>query len=112
MRVFGKPERLLSCECERSDDTTLAQAFQLINGETVRRALESRRNRIETWMRQGETDLPGAVEDIFLTALGRKPTAEESAGIVAHLRTSPDDRRAWEDVLWATVNAKEFLFRH
>jgi hypothetical protein len=112
MKVFGKPERLLSCECERSDDTTLAQAFQLINGETVRKALESRGNHIHTWMQIAESNMPGAVEDLFLTTLSRKPTSSESDGITAHLKMAGNSRKAWEDVLWATLNAKEFLFRH
>ena len=46
LKVFGKPERLLTCECERSETTTLAQAFQLINGPSVRRKLEATDNRI------------------------------------------------------------------
>ena len=46
LKSFGKPDRLLTCECERSESTTLAQAFQMINGETVRRKLESPSNRI------------------------------------------------------------------
>ncbi len=112
MRVFGKPERLLSCECERSDDTTLAQAFQLINGETVRAAIESHENRIEVLKRQADTDPAGAVEALFLATLSRKPTEAETVGILAHLKTSSNSRRAWEDILWATLNAKEFLFRH
>lgn len=112
MKVFGKPERLLSCECERSNDTTLAQAFQLINGDTVRKALESRGNRIHTWMQIAESNMPGAVEDLFLTTLSRKPTSSESDGITAHLKMAGNSRKAWEDVLWATLNAKEFLFRH
>ena len=112
MRVFGKPERLLSCECERSDDTTLAQAFQLINGVTVRRALESRGNRIEAWLRRSETDMPGAIEDLFLTTLNRRPTDEETEATAAYLKHGSNPRRAWEDVVWATLNAKEFLFRH
>ena len=112
MRVFGKPERLLSCECERSDDTTLAQAFQLINGATVREAIESRSNRVTDWAQKAETDLEGAIEDLFLATLSRKPATAESAGITAYLKAAKDRRKAWEDVLWATVNAKEFLFRH
>ncbi len=40
LKTFGKPDRLLTCECERSESTTLAQAFQMINGETVRKKLE------------------------------------------------------------------------
>jgi hypothetical protein len=35
LSAFGKPVRSLSCECERSDDNTLGQAFQLITGETI-----------------------------------------------------------------------------
>jgi hypothetical protein len=112
MRVFGKPERLLSCECERSDDTTLAQAFQLINGDTVRDALESQGNRIDLSKRQAETDPAGAVEALFLATLSRRPTEEETVGILAHLKASSNSRRSWEDILWATLNAKEFLFRH
>lgn len=112
MRVFGKPERLLSCECERSDDTTLAQAFQLINGATVREAIESHSNRVTDWAQKAETDLEGAIEDLFLATLSRKPAAAESEGIASYLKASKDRRKAWEDVLWATVNAKEFLFRH
>ena len=46
LKTFGKPERLLTCECERSDATTLAQAFQLINGESIRAKLEAPDNRI------------------------------------------------------------------
>ena len=41
LKTFGKPDRLLTCECERSESTTLAQAFQMINGETVRAKLEN-----------------------------------------------------------------------
>ena len=41
LRTFGKPDRLLTCECERSESTTLAQAFQLINGESIRSKLDS-----------------------------------------------------------------------
>ena len=61
LKTFGKPERLLTCECERSEATTLAQAFQMINGPTVRRKLDASDNRIGRLMaarRQGSRD-PG-----------------------------------------------------
>ena len=112
MKVFGKPERLLSCECERSDETTLAQAFQLINGETVRAALENSTNRIGRLLRMSETDPETAISELFLTSLSRRPTAVESAKMRKYLTGASDRRAAWEDVVWATLNAKEFLFRH
>ena len=105
MKVFGKPERLLSCECERSEETTLAQAFQMINGETVREALESGRNRISKLLKLSETHPESAVTELFLASLSRRPTATEIQNLTLYLRSS-------KDVVWATLNAKEFLFRH
>ena len=51
LKTFGKPDRLLTCECERSESTTLAQAFQMINGETVRKKLEMASNRIGQYLK-------------------------------------------------------------
>jgi hypothetical protein len=112
MKVFGKPERLLSCECERSEETTLAQAFQMINGETVREALESGSNRISKLLKLSETDPESAVTELFLASLSRRPTATEIKSLSGYLKSSKNSRKAWEDVVWATLNAKEFLFRH
>lgn len=112
MKVFGKPQRLLSCECERSDETTLAQAFQLINGETVRAALENTENRIGRLLRLSERDPEAAINELFLASLSRRPSAAEVAKLRQYLAGASDRRAAWEDVVWATLNAKEFLFRH
>ena len=112
MKVFGKPERLLSCECERSDETTLAQAFQLINGDTVRAALENSENRIGRLLKLSEKEPQAAISELFLASLSRRPTAAEAAGLKQYLSIAKDRRAAWEDIVWATLNAKEFLFRH
>ena len=56
LRTFGKPDRLLTCECERSESTTLAQAFQLINGEAIRSKLADEDNRIGRLLRSGLDD--------------------------------------------------------
>jgi hypothetical protein len=111
LRVFGKPDRLLTCECERSDATTLAQAFQLINGEGIREKLESPRNRIGRLMGSGASD-EAILSELYLASLGREPTEPERAGALEHVRASSDRRKAWEDVAWAILNSKEFLLRH
>jgi hypothetical protein len=111
LKIFGKPDRLLTCECERSDATTLAQAFQLINGEAVRRKLEAPDNRIGRLLGSGAGD-DSILEELYLAALSRFPSASERAGIVAHVGSAADRRRAWEDIAWALVNSKEFLLRH
>lgn len=111
LKVFGKPERLLTCECERSDATTLAQAFQLINGESLRRMLEREDNRIGKLLKSAASD-EAICEELYLSALCRTPTESEKQAASTHLARSRDRRKAWEDVAWALVNSKEFLLRH
>jgi len=110
LKTFGKPDRLLTCECERSDATTLAQAFQLINGDSVRSALENRQNRIGRLLATNPSK-ESIVETLYLAALSRYPNKQEVEGILAHVSQSPDPRKAWEDVCWAILNSKEFLLR-
>jgi hypothetical protein len=110
LQRFGKPERLLSCACERSDDSTLAQALQLIAGATINEMLRTPDNRIGKWMDQGKGDHE-IVETFYLAALSRLPTTDEINRVEQFLKKSPNRRRALEDFVWGLVNAKEFLLR-
>ena len=111
LKVFGKPDRLMTCECERSDSTTLAQAFQLINGPSIRRKLEADRNRIGRLIAAGLDD-PAILDELYLATLCRAPSDAERRSALGHLDGEADRRRGWEDVAWAIVNSKEFLLRH
>ena len=111
LKAFGKPDRLLTCECERSEATTLAQAFQMINGEALRHKLEEPGNRVGQLLGSGKDDV-SILEDVYLGTLGREPTSAEREATSAYLKGQPDRRKAWEDVAWAVLNGKEFLLRH
>jgi hypothetical protein len=110
MTAFGKPVRSLSCECERSDDTTLNQAFQLITGAMLNTMLSEPDNRLGRLTAKGKTT-EEILEELYLAALSRPPSAKERARALELIERAKDRRAALEDVLWGLVNAKEFLLR-
>ncbi len=110
LRTFGKPERLLSCDCERSDSTTLAQALQLITGKVINQALARPDNRLGKLLKAGKSD--GAIiDELFLAGLCRLPTATERAALMKRVAAATNRREALEDVLWGLLNSKAFLLR-
>jgi hypothetical protein len=111
LKTFGQPARELACECERESDSNLAQALQLINGPAVNDRLRNPNNRIGKLLGAKKSDTE-VLNDLFLISLSRMPTADESKAMLDHVAKSMDKRKAWEDVHWALINSKEFLFRH
>lgn len=110
LKAFGKPERLLTCECERSDDMGLVQAFQLLTGEMLQDMLADPENRVGKLIAGGKSDAE-IVEELYLAALSRRPTKDELTKLVAFVGKATDRRAAVEDVAWGLVNSKEFLLR-
>ncbi len=111
LQVFGKPPRLIPTECERSNDTTMGQAFQLISGPLLNTLIGRENNRIDSLIKAGKTD-EQIINELFWTATSRAPTKEELASTLAHLKENPDRRKGIEDVVWALLNAKEFVLRY
>lgn len=113
LTVFGKPQRLQSCECERVAESTLSQAFQLVSGELMNELLTSPDNRLrELSSLNANPSRTEAIAELFWSALSRAPTVAESDGVLRLLETSTNPRQTWEDVLWGLLNSDEFLLRH
>ena len=108
--TFGKPARVLVCECERSSETSLGQAFQLISGPEIATLLRAGDNRIGKLLAAGKSD-EQIVEALYVAALCRPPGAGESKALCEHVKQSADRRAGLEDVAWALLNAKEFVLR-
>jgi hypothetical protein len=111
LKTFGQPARELACECEREGDSNLAQALQLINGPAVNDRLRNPSNRIGKLIAAKKNDKE-ILGELFLTTLSRRPNETEESAMLGHISSAVDRRRAWEDVHWALINSKEFLFRH
>jgi hypothetical protein len=111
LKTFGQPARELACECEREGESNLAQALQLINGPAVNDRLRNPANRIGRLVTAKKTDKE-ILNELFLVTLSRLPNETEESAMLGHVSGAMDRRRAWEDVHWALINSKEFLFRH
>ena len=110
LTLFGKPMRLLSCECERSSETTMSQAFNLVSGPEINDLLSAPDNRIERMMTAGRSNLE-ILTELYWAALSRPPSQTEALEMSAAVEHAEDRRKAFEDISWALLNAKEFVFR-
>ena len=111
LKVFGQPARETACQCERSSESNLSQALQMINGPLVHSKVRDEKNRLRTLMAAGKTD-EEIVTQLYLAAFARKPGEAEIGAATRHITNSGDRVKGLEDVCWALLNANEFLFQH
>ena len=107
--TLGRPKRVIACECERTSQPNLAQALHIANGEVINRKLADRKGRLTTLEKVKEKT---AVDVLYLTSVSRSPTTVElstASKIIANAKTR---REGLEDLLWALLNSREFLFVH
>jgi hypothetical protein len=88
--VFGRPERLITCECERSNEPSMSQVLHLTNGNTLNMKIEASGNRIDRLL---AADDEAIVEDLYLSALSRLPTPSERKRISSALAQTEDSDR-------------------
>jgi hypothetical protein len=110
LATFGKPERLIACECERSNETTLKQAFVLIGDEELNEQLSRDGNRLAQLLAADLSD-GEMVAELYWSILSRAPSADELAEGQKLLGSSADRFPLLQDLAWALLNAKEFIFR-
>ncbi len=109
--IFGRPRRSSSCTCERRGEPTLSQALHLINGSTLSQKLRSKNSRLRKLLAEKKTPAQ-IVEDLYLSAYSRRPTDTERARILGFIDKEETAELVLEDVYWAVLNSKEFLFNH
>ena len=110
LKVFGKPARLTNSDSERSNETTLAQVFELTAGETINGIIEEEGNRIGQLIEQDKDDLE-IIDELYWAVLTRPPSAAEWSMMLSYVSLAENRRSAMEDVSWGLLNAKEFLLR-
>jgi len=112
LKTFGRPERVVTCECERTADPTMVQVLHISNGDSLNDKLQAKGNWIEKLLAAGTPD-DKLIENVYLAALSRFPTDEEKQKLMAALAEPGQDKRQLvEDLFWSVLSSREFLFNH
>ncbi len=110
LEVFGRPQRSSACECERVSEANLAQALHLLNSDEIQNKLSRKDGRADTLAQDPRPDSQ-KIDELFLWVYGRKPTTDQRSVALAHLAKHADNKKAaYENILWALLNTKEFVF--
>ncbi len=114
LTTFGRATRETVCSCEVKMDPSLSQALHLMNGPTVTNKIEEG-GVVKDLLAAGKT-ASEVIDGIYVRALSRKPSAEELKQLVGQVNAVGDDAAEKElvlnDVFWAVLNSKEFMFNH
>lgn len=114
LKVFGKSQRMLSTDEERTCDPNITQAFQLISSPLIHKLITDSDNIINQLIQEGESNHDRLVEELYLRFLSRRPQPSERAHFSDYLNKPGKTqlREAIEDITWSLINSKEFLFRY
>jgi hypothetical protein len=113
LKAFGRPDREKTCECERTLEPSITQVLHLANGDTINQKLAAKNSRVEKLL-ENQTSNDQLLEELYLSALARFPKDAEKTACLRILDTTShtERRHAVEDVFWAVLSSKEFIFNH
>jgi hypothetical protein len=109
LNTFAKPRRTSVCECERSPDANLAQALHTLNGDVLSTKIAAKGSRVDKLLAEKKSHAE-IVDELYLVTLCRTATPQEVAAAERLLQEYPSAKECYEDLLWALVNSKGFLF--
>ena len=111
LTVFGRPDATTACECERASDSTLAQSLHFANSkELIAKLAEA--NGLPASLANRTTSHEERLQELYLRAFSRKANASEMKPAIEYIDRKADKLEAYQDLTWALLNCKEFLFNH
>jgi hypothetical protein len=108
-RVFGRPARASTCDCERAQEPTVPQTlFLMTDPGLLKKITEGRLKKLLAEARPDDQ----IVEELFLATLSRLPDEGDKQAALAHVQAAKDRRAGFVDLLWALINTREFVLNH
>lgn len=114
LSTFGRNEREITCECERSGKPSMVQVLHLSNGKTVNEKLQNEKGRLSEWLKDEKAVFGDLIDRAYLECLSRPPKDAERKRLLKVMNAAKKEERqaVAEDLYWALLTSREFLFQH
>lgn len=103
LAAFGRLNRDIICERDSQPD--VAQTMHMISGSTMQKKVDG----LKLDLSLSDERL---LERMLLTALVRPPTHAERNAVLERIRGGADRKAVYQDLAWAILNSKEFIYQH
>jgi hypothetical protein len=110
LTTFGRAPRDTVSACEAKTEPTLSQALHMLNGSTIQNKIQQG-GAVKKLLDAGKQPAE-VIENLYIRALSRRPAEEEVERLLGIVKDAPNVQQGLEDVLWAVLNSREFLFNH
>jgi hypothetical protein len=110
LTTFGRATRTTVCSCEVKVDPNLSQALHLLNGDTVQNKIEQG-GLVKRLLKAGHSP-EEVLDELYLRCLARLPDAQEKSKLAPYLQQDGNPEQILNDLFWALLNSKEFVFDH
>jgi len=110
LTTFGRAKRETVCSCEVKMEPNLSQALHMLNGDTVNAKITQ--GGLVTTRLGEEVPHEKIIEEIYIRCMTRKPTEKELTNLMELVGQEENKQQALEDVFWALLNSREFVFNH
>lgn len=108
---FGRSPRVTVADCEATTDPSLSQALHLLNGNSVHNKIVQGKL-IAQWLNEDELTVDDVLQKIYIRCLTRTPSDQEKEQLRQTVAAAENDQQGLEDVFWAVLNSREFVFNH
>lgn len=109
--TFGRPPRVQPSDSERNCSPAINQALAFLNSDYLQQKIKAADNVLTPLLKSGKPDSE-ILDTLYLSALSRHPSAAEATALLDALKQAPKHEEGFQDILWAILNSKEFLFDH
>jgi hypothetical protein len=112
LETFGRPARDSSFEYERNRHPSMAQALWLLDSDGFNNKIAKRNGGVSALYKKYNKNLPALADECYLALLSRHPTGAEKDTVARYFENNKDKLKAAQDLVWALINTKEFLYNH